>query len=223
MTRKQQAVTLPGGLSLTVWEANWDISMARAEIEEQAKADRARLNGTGDKTILFFQEFIYSGLCAASVGDVPDLESAYRLSTEDLDAWHLAVAAVNPGWYTTHEYQQEELQLGARKMTVLSLRPSVIMRRVRLESEVEKEPPLGNVRQETFRVIYYPKLAACSLGDVPTSEESRVDLSMDELDAWYETASRMIPDWFVPLAQQADANKQAAESAKKNKPRRKRK
>jgi hypothetical protein len=218
--RKQKAFTFPNGSSLVVWQANWDISMERNAIEEQARADRARLNGSGDPELRYFQEMIDSGLAAASEGDVPALATAFQLPPEDLDAWHLAVAEVNPTWFTATDYQQEEIQIGERTITVLSLRPSVLMRRMHLEQAASLQTPSTNAGQETFRAVYYPRLAGCSLGDVPTEAEARTDWSIDELQVWYDAAKRLIPSWFLSLEAMAEQNQQASLEAQAKKKRR---
>lgn len=217
--RKQKDFAFRDGRSLVVWQANWDMSMERNAIEEQARADRVKLNGSGDPALLYFQEMIYADLAAASVGNVPALQEAFHLDPEELDAWHLAVANVNPSWYAVTEYTQEDIQIGDHKLTVLSLRPSVLMRRMQLELEAEKQPPTNNASRELFRMTIYPRLAACSLGDLPTEEAARQEWGLDELNVWYGAAKRQIPSWFLTLEAVAEQNQQAAliASAKKKK------
>jgi hypothetical protein len=223
MPRKQKDFTFSNGDSLVVWQATLDISMSRAEIEEQARSDRAKLNGSGDKELLFFHEVIYPGLAAASEGDVPAVADAFRMTPTDWDAWHLAVAEVNPRWYTIHEYRQEEVEISGRKITVLSLRPSVMMRRVHFEREAEKGPALLSPRREAFRIVQYPMLAGCSIGDVPSFDEALKEWSEDEMQAWYEPARRLVPEWFMPLEEAALKNQQAADEEKKTRKSRTRK
>ena len=195
--------------------------MERNAIEEKARADRVKLNGKGDPELLFFQEMIYSGLAAASEGNVPALQDAFQLSPEDLDAWHLAVVDVNPGWYTANEYHEEQIQIGDRRITVLSLRPSVLMRRMHLEQLAEQQITENeNAKKIAFRLMYYPRLAGCSIGDVPSETQARQDWSMEELQAWYDAAKRLIPGWFVSLEESAEQNQQAAQAAKETKKKR---
>lgn len=178
----------------------------RELLEETARNEKARLNGSGNKELLFFQEVLYSGLAAYSTGDVPALQDAFTLSDENIDLWHLAVAELNPSRYVVQAYEQEALEIGERRITVLSLRPSVLMRRAHLEQESEQQQPLQNQRSEVFRVVYYPRLAGCSIGDVPSEIEARQELSVDELEAWYDVAKRMIPPWFLPVEEIAQKN-----------------
>lgn len=220
MPLKRKDFTFSNGNKVTVSEASWDISMLRLEIEQQARADRARLNGSGDPDLLYFHEMIYSDLAAASDGSVPSLQDAFQLAPEDLDAWQLAVAEVNPNWYAAQSHEQEEIEIGERKITVLSLRPSVLMRRNQLETLAQKKSPSENIRQQVFRQAYYPRLAACSLGDIPTEEEARSEWSTEDLQIWYDAAKRQIPFWFISLEQAAEQNQQAAQTAKETKKKR---
>lgn len=69
---------------------------------------------------------------------------------------------------------------------------------MRLEEmeRVAREEPLPDVKAQIFREMFYPKLAACSSGDVPTEEEARA-MPSEELDKWYEAVKRVNPKWFV--------------------------
>jgi hypothetical protein len=217
MTRNKKDFTFSNGKSLVIQQANLRMSWVRDEIEEQARADRLHLNGTGDPELLFFQEIIYSGLAAVSEGDVPELADAFRLSPADLDAWHIAAAEINPAWYTVHEYRQEEVEINGHNITILSLRPSVMMRRVHFENEATKGTPAHTAKEENFRLLVYPMLAGCSKGDVPTFDEAIGEWSMDELQSWYEVARRVLPEWFTSLEEQAAQNKEATEQGSKKK------
>lgn len=195
--RANKNITLSNGLSLVIWQANYDMSLDRETIEQQAQEDRARLNGTGDKLLLFFQEIIFSSLSAFSTGSVPSLDEAFKLPPEDLDKWHLEIANLNPGFYVVREYKEKQIEIGGRKITVLSNRPSVMLKRVSLEAQAEKEPMLDNPKKEFFRVSQYPRLAGCSIGDVPTMQEALTDWTIEELDQWYQSAREVLPAWFL--------------------------
>lgn len=194
--RAQKQIKLSNGNSLVVWQANYDMSLDRDTIEQQAREERIKQNGSGDKAILFFQEVIFSGLSAFSTGDIPSLHDAFKLSPDDLDNWHLEIAQLNPGLYIVKEYRQKEIKIGDRSIIVLSNRPSVMMKRVALEVEAESKPATGNIKKDFFIVSQYPRMAGCSIGDVPTSQEALTDLTIEELDIWYTAAKEMLPAWF---------------------------
>lgn len=215
MPRQNKPFTFSNGVSISIWQANWDQSMERSAIEEQARADRARLNGTGDPELLFFQENIYAGLAAVSEGAVPPLEMAFKLLAHDLDDWYMHVQEMNPTWYLVSEFKEIPIKLGDYEFVVQSMRPSVLMRRMHIETEFGKQPPLPNIKQEVFRIGYYPKLAGCSVGNVPSMEAARTELTETELQSWYDAGKQMIPSWFESLEEQARANQEAALDDKK--------
>jgi hypothetical protein len=201
------------------------MSMDRSEIEEQARAEKAKANGNGDPALFFFWEEIYAGLAACSTGDVPDVNKAYQLlqdHPEQIDAWYQLARGVT-GWYEPGELTEQAVALSdGTSITCLSMRPSVSMRRFRLDLEVEKQEPLPNARKEVFRLIYYPKLAGCSIGNVPSMDEARSQWGEDELQGWYDAARVVIPEWFLSLEELAQRNQTRADEAhkKKSRPRR---
>lgn len=213
--RQSKDFTFSNGNSLVVWQANYDMDVDREAIEETAQALRVKANGSGNPEKLFFHEVIYPGLAAYSVGNVPNVDDAFLLSDTDLDNWHLLVSKLNPGRYLSTEYKQKEIKLGDRSITVLSNRPSVLMRRIHLEDEVGKLVPLDNPKRQNFRVIFYPKMAGCSL-NAPTETEARQDLSGDELQLWYETCAEMIPAWFKLVEENAEQNQEQDRKKKRN-------
>jgi hypothetical protein len=221
ITRRSKPFTFSNGSQITLWEANWDLAMLRDEIASSARADKAKLNGKGDPVLLYFQEEIYSYLAGCSV-PAPALEESFRLSDEDLDAWYEAAREVNPGLFSDAETAQQVVTFGdGSQITVLSAnRPSVLRRLSRLDAQVSQEAPSENIRTETFRVLYYPKLAACSIGDVPSPQEARVDWPEAELNHWYEAVYAVNPEWFKPLEQIAEQNQARAQKAEKKRKRR---
>jgi hypothetical protein len=50
----------------------------------------------------------------------------------------------------------------------------------------------------TFFRDFYPKLAACSTGNVPTEEEA-YNMPSEERDKWYAAAHNVNPLWFKAL------------------------
>jgi hypothetical protein len=72
-------------------------------------------------------------------------------------------------------------------------------------SQMEKaaqEETLEDPQRQFYHVVIYPKLCACSTGDVPPEEEAYLMPSVEH-DKWYGAANRMNPHWFVPLEEAA--------------------
>jgi len=222
--RRQKAYQFQQGPQIIAWESSWDIDMARSAIEQDARQQKAKLNGQGDPELLYFHEMIYAPLAACSTGDVPSVEVAFHLSPDDLDGWFEAVREVNADWFEESRTKPETVELrDGSTITVLPADvPSILMKLHRLESEAEKGPQADSVSAETFRLIYYPKLAACSTGDVPTMNEARAEWPTSELDKWYQAARRVNSRLFLPLEEIALANQKASQDdqKKRDKPRR---
>ena len=223
--RRQKPFDLAGS-SLTVWESSWDISMARTAMEEDARAQKAKLNGSGDPDFLFFFEAIYAPLAACSTGDVPTVEQAYQLPPDAWDRWYETARAVDPDTFGDEVIEPETVELrDGSKITILpSYLPSVQMQLQRLERLANEAQAEGeSVSTVTFRLLYYPRLAACSTGDVPSMDEARSEWPTAELDRWYQAARRTNPRLFLPLEEIALQNQEAAEAQQKKKDKRRRK
>lgn len=219
--RRHKPFTFQDGSQIEVWQASWDMSMDRREIEDQARAEKAKQNGSGDPELFFFHEEIYAGLAACSSGEIPELQKAFHLHPQDLDGWWQTAREVNPGWYEPGELIEHAIKISdGSAITVLSKRPSVVIRRFHLDREAERGAPLDNSRKEIFRVIYYPKLAGCSTGDVPSMEEARTQWGEEDLQAWYDAAKQVVPEWFLSLEELALQNQQRTETITKKKSRR---
>lgn len=214
--RRQKSFTLAGS-SLIVWEASWETSMAQSAMETEARTLKEKLSGSPDPDRLYFHEFIYAPLAAASTGEVPTLDQAFELPSSELDAWYEVVREVDPENYGEERTVPETVTFrDGSTLTILpAYLPSVMMRLHRLEREAEALPASESVTTETFRQIYWPRLAACSIGDLPTMEEARTQWPTSELDKWYQAARRVNPQLFLPLEEIALANKARAEQAQK--------
>lgn len=82
-------------------------------------------------------------------------------------------------------------------------------------SQMEKaaqEEVLDDPQRHFYHVVIYPKLCACSTGDVPDELEAYLMPSVEH-DKWYGAAMRMNPHWFTPLEEAA--KKLTAEALKK--------
>lgn len=84
---------------------------------------------------------------------------------------------------------------------------------IRIDKMVaESTAPLteSEVSYITFVQTFYPKLAACSTGDVPTEREA-FDMPSAEREKWYAAVRRVNPLWFQAL----DAFIEKAEASEK--------
>jgi len=193
-------------------KATWDISMLRADLEDQSKLN---VSDNPDKVLAYFMENIYPGLAACTT-PLPTLNEAYSMTPSDLDAWYLQARKVNPAWFDDSELTEEYITFSdGKKITVLSKRPSTLMKRAALEVAVEEGATLENIRREVFRSIYYPKLAGCSVGDVPDELTARSEMTMEDLNLWYEACKRQCPEWFVSLEELAAQNQAEQNGLKK--------
>lgn len=219
--RQHKPFTFTSGSQIEIWQPSWDMSMELREIEDLARAEKAKQNGSGNPDFFYFYEQIYAPLAACSEGDVPTAESAFTLSPPDLDGWYQVARQVYPRWFESGELTERVVTFSdGSTLTVLSKRPSVLLRRFQLEQEVDRGEPLESIKKEAFRVNYYPKLAGCSIGDVPTMEVARTQWGEDDLQAWYDGAVQVIPEWFLHLEEIVERNQRAAEALERKKKRR---
>lgn len=79
-------------------------------------------------------------------------------------------------------------------LTVTEANWAASMRLLAMEEQAVKEPVEWPAEQ-LFRQGIYPKLAACSSGQVPSVEEA-LNMPTTELDKWYEAAKEMNSHWF---------------------------
>ena len=84
----------------------------------------------------------------------------------------------------------------------------------------ERELTKLEQKVQFFRLNIYPKMAACSEGDVPSEEEAR-RMPSTELNKWYAAAKKVNPDWFAVFDQAVNqtAEQLAAEQKKSEKKR----
>lgn len=220
-------------------EASVDVSyFLFPDLDEWAKKE------AGDDEILeFFARTYYPNL-AACTQPMPTLLEAYSLNGS-LDSWYDAVREVNPDIFDNTEFTEEEVEFSdGKKITVRSIRPSVLLKRVTLENEARKaspvletenkeddpetnksdkeNKPVINIRAEKFRLIYYPLLAGCSFGDVP-DYPTALAMSPTDKQLWYNAAHRQVYNWFMSHEQIAERNLEASQELDKKKSKRVRK
>lgn len=223
MLLKTAKVKFSGGRNVIISEENWDVSMRLSEEQRMAKEKPIE-----DERLQYFREKIYPVLIACSTGDVPTLDEAYDMvssdkTSKDIDTWYKAVQTVNPGWFSYLNHNAPETVIfGDKSKLVVSDGnvPSGIMRIRDLEDTATKQP-LPELSKQVFRATFYPKLAACSTGDVPDEETART-MPTKETNRWYEAVCRVNPHWFAALLElkaEADAAEKAEELKKKRRKR----
>ncbi len=196
LERAQKRYQFSDGRRVVVQEANWDIAAIRDRIREEASAEKARLNGQGDPELLYFHEVYYSYLASCSSGDVPDLQNAFHLPASDLDGWYQTVMDTNPSWFVEADQSAQEivkLRNGLTLTVVSANRPSAVLRRLHLEVEAERADP-GHL--DIFNWYIYPRLAGCTIGEIPTAAELRSAWPETEIYKWTDAAKRVNPRWF---------------------------
>jgi hypothetical protein len=155
-----------------------------------------------DKRLQYFREEIYPLLFSPASGDVPSLEDAYAMigtAPDDLDEWYRAVQRLNPGWFQWLQHHDSELVKFEDNTSLIVLDgnvPSGFMKIRDLESSIPSNDE--DTKAQIFRLVFYPKLAACSTGGVPSVEEAR-SMPTDQLNLWYEAVNRVNPHWFKAL------------------------
>lgn len=79
----------------------------------------------------------------------------------------------------------------------------ISMKLSRLEQAAEATP-LTDPDEDLFHRFMYPKLAACSEGDVP-DEQTAMLMSTADLDLWFEAARELNPSWWLTSAPEEPA------------------
>lgn len=216
MELAKKPFTFSDGRSITVMESTWEASSLRTKIEEKARADKSRLNGSGSKVLFYFLETFYSYLASCSSGDVPNENEAFSLSDVDLDEWNQAVIDVNPEMFLTADRRargEVTFRDGSKFEIVSSYLPSVTMKRYRLEMEGLKKETDPEHPKDVLAVFLYPVLASCSLGSLPTVEELR-RWPEAEIYKWRDAVEMINPHLFgnTPAQTIAEAKQEEKKS-----------
>lgn len=218
MKRARKEVTLTDGRRFLVEESTWEHSGARSAIEESARAEKAKLNGSGDPVYFYFLEQFYSALISCSFGEIPTPEEALDLPSEDLDRWYEALAECNPGLFRPLDLSSEsrvEFRDGTSFRLLSSSRPSVVMKRARLEEEALRREEDRDNPKDIFAFYLYPILAACSIGDVPPPDEVRKDWPETEIYKWRDAVREVNPHWFMSAEEAREKTLSESEEEKK--------
>lgn len=103
------------------------------------------------------------------------------------------------------------------KLTVFEENQMIAEYLIMLERDAA-ENPLSDVMRQLFRQMYYSKLLACSIGDIPSEDQTRV-MPAEELENWVAAVREINPRWFENMDK---ALAQMTEEEKKRKPRKRR-
>lgn len=222
MDLSRKTFTFSDGRKVEVFESTWESSTLRSRITETARANQARLNGSGDPDFLFFIEEFYSYMASCTSGDVPSPEEAYTLPDTDLDGWLLAVIEVNPESFIKIDRTargEVTFRDGTRFEIVSSYLPSVSIKRKRLETEGLKKEPDPNNPKDVLSVYLYPILAACSIGEIPSPDEIRQGWPEMELYKWRDAIEEINPHLFGSTVEAGERSLQEEKALEKKKER----
>lgn len=211
MERARKTIKLSDGREITVEESTWETASKRSAMEERTRAEKSKLNGSGDAILFYFVETYYSYMSSCSTGSFPDPLESLSLPDEDLDRWYEAVIEVNPEAFLPVDRSREGevvFRDGSSFRIVSSYRLSVSMKRARLEEEALRKEEDRNNPKDVFSVVLYPILASCSIGDVPDPETIRRTWPETEIYKWRDAVKEVNPQWFMSdeqLLEQAQA------------------
>lgn len=101
---KTKVVKFSDGSTITVSQANWDISMELSALEKKAQE-----NPDDNPDIQLFRLAFYPKLKASTIkGNVPTEKEARAMPEDDLDLWFKAVRDLNLKWFVEVEELTEE-------------------------------------------------------------------------------------------------------------------
>lgn len=200
MELRTKIVSLMDGKNLVVHEADasYDARMALL-VGEANEAKHA------DKVFLFFWRTYYPMFAACSDGEVPSPAEAFALPPEILDAWYLAVWELNQDILGEVKVPQKEAVVfrDESRLVVHETRdlPSYMLKIVRLEEDAlaREDTPASEV---SFRTYIYPRIAGCSVGDVP-DVEAAVRFPRVELAKWSAATMKLNPHLFQFIIDEA--------------------
>lgn len=104
------------------------------------------------------------------------------------------------------EKNQRDIELDGRKMTVhvLRVRDSAKVERMRVAAVAA---PVDDADVQLLRELYYPVLAGCTDGDVPTEDEF-IDMSILIANEWFDAVDKLNPG-LLPQPSEEPAKKES--------------
>ena len=110
------------------------------------------------------------------------------------------------------ELKSETIELrDGSKITVTEANWPTDVKLAQLQKEAQ-DNPRSDPNRQFYAMAIYPKLVACSTGDIPTEEDAFLMPSVEH-DKWYGAASTLNPRWFAPM--ESAASKINADELKK--------
>jgi len=101
------------------------------------------------------------------------------------------------------------------KLTVIEANWAVSLKLQELEEQASAAP-LEDPKSQRFNLLVYPKLAACSSGQVPSMQEA-LEMPSTELDKWFLAVKNLNSDWFEILTTPEEVDGSPKALAKKGK------
>jgi hypothetical protein len=196
MQIQTKSISLADGRSILVCEADGNFDPRLAQMEANAKKLES-----DDKTLIYFAMYFYPVLYACTKGEAPSLEDAYAMAPADLDGWYQTVAELNPEIIKLKDPAEsricafrDDTQLTVHRTNDL---PSYMLKLFKYEQTAQDNPP--TVADEIpFRIMIYPKLAACSSGEIPSVDDA-IKYPRTELSKWMDLAVELNRDWFLSI------------------------
>ena len=197
MKLRTEEVRLKNGKTIVITEENWDVSMTLSEERRKSLEDPLE-----DKRLQYFREEIYPLIFAPASGDVPAMNEAYAMvenSPEEINEWYRAVQRINPIWFEWLQHHDSE-QVVFSDESVLYVTDGNIPSGFMRIWDLEHMEPIrdSDTKTQIFQFVFYSKLAACSIGSVPSIDEARL-MPTAELDKWYAATNRVNPHWFKAM------------------------
>jgi hypothetical protein len=186
------------GRVITITQENWEIGTRLSVLRQNAKEQL-----TGDARVDYFRQNFWPLLSAGASGQMPTVDEAYAMletDPEQIDDWYKFTQSVSPDWFVIkhHNDPKDVVFTDGSKLTVIDANiPSVIMKLFDLEAEANANPHT-DLNKQVFRMSFYVRMKACSIGNVPTEDEARTWRS-SETDKWYQAVNQVNPHFFEQL------------------------
>ncbi len=218
LTVRTEEIKLSDGRKLIVSEADWDMADLAREMEQE------NLKTPSGDPLMAIMDAIFPSLYAYTKGKkVPDKQEALGLAltrSADFDLWFSAVRRLNPSKFRGNgrDHDKDEKRVvqfrDGSKITVINSdnHPSMVFKAQEIRS-LALQQKSDNIRKFTFQTTFYPAMAACSTGDVPSLAEV-MHWPETELAKWYEACSMENPTLFPSAVREAEV---AAEQTNKKK------
>jgi hypothetical protein len=211
-------IVLSDGRKITACEANHIMSRKLQLMEDEIKKNPPKTPAD------MYMDALYPTLACYSKGDIPTRDEALKMATDtpqDFDLWFCSVRALNPSKFAVRGGEKDKTRSvvlrDGSKITVINSanHPSFVFRAQAVHDEVVRQSGSDDPELMVFKTLFYPAMAACSVGDVPNPEQ--VDNWPEtELAKWYAACEEENPSLFPASVDKAKAA--TAEDDGKKKP-----